>query len=387
MISVYVIQIILILVFGFLFRGEKKKFLTTAFIILFVVMAFRNARLVGDDSATSYYIEFSEIEKSINFEISWPNPGLSFVMRLILFVSNDYQWVIVITALWICFAYCKLLIKYSEGAFISVMWFMGMLFYTFMFSALKQAWAMAFLCFAFDSIFEKKPIRFLLFVSLAALFHFPALIFLPAYLIAKLRINKVFPIMMLSIIVIVYIFRAQILSLMTSTYAKGEGEYLSNVQFIGTKFVFMLLMIAFGFYNYFNSENNKSQKDNVNSALLYFMAIAAVIQTFCFYSNIFERLADYYFQFSILFVPLVLLQRGTINLKKGDQSLSKSAHSQNVTIGSKSSRIISLKDIDIITALSIIITVFCVWRYISTTVNDVALSPFYFFWQNLSGIK
>ena len=47
MFSIYVIQILLILFFGYLFRNDKKKFLTAAFIILFVVMAFRDAGRIG----------------------------------------------------------------------------------------------------------------------------------------------------------------------------------------------------------------------------------------------------------------------------------------------------------------------------------------------------
>ena len=73
MISIYVFQIILILVFGYLFRDNKKRFLIAAFLVLFVVMAFRNARMVGNDSATSYYLEFSNIQNAV---LPWPNAGL-----------------------------------------------------------------------------------------------------------------------------------------------------------------------------------------------------------------------------------------------------------------------------------------------------------------------
>ena len=187
MINIYVIQIILILFFGLLFRNDSKKFLTVSFILLFIVMAFRNATKIGFDSSSSYYGAFFNIQAT---KYSWPNPGLTFVMKVIHRFTGDYQWVIVITAAWVCFAYYKLLIKYSENGFISVMWFMGMLFYALLFDAMKQAWAMAFLCFAFDAIIRKKPLRFFVFVGLAVLFHFPAFVFLPAYWIAKLKINR-----------------------------------------------------------------------------------------------------------------------------------------------------------------------------------------------------
>ena len=381
MINIYSFQIILILFFGFLFRENKKRFLVAAFITLFVVMAFRNARIVGNDSTTSYYGEFEGIAKA---EITWPNPGLPILMKAIHLFSNNYQWVIIITAIWVCFAYYKLLVKYSENGFISVMWFMGMLFYPFLFSALKQAWAMAFLCFAFDAIFEKKPFRYILFVGLAVIFHFPALIFLPAYWIAKLKINRAFPILMFGVLVSVFIFRSRILNLMTSAYSKGEEVFSSDGRFIGTKVVFMILILAYGFYQFFTQKSDSSHDKHRFSTLIYFMGLAAVIQTFCFYNNIFERLADYYFQFSILFIPLILSRNNyASSLSESIQSpQNNSLSGSGATLEKKKLRNYTIDDIDLNSVLALLVTVFCVWRFISYIISGSAsLLPFYFFWQ------
>ena len=350
-------------------------------------MAFRNATLVGNDSATSYYVEFLGIKRAESFEISWPNPGLPLVMKVIQFFTGDYQWVIIITAIWVCFAYYRLLVKYSENAFISVMWFMGMLFYTFMFSALKQAWAMSFLCFAFDAIFEKKPVRFLLLVVLASLFHFPALVFLLAYWIAKFKINKAFPLLMLFVLVVVFIFRSQILNLMISVYSnETEGsKYLSSVSFFGTKFVLMIIILGYAFYRY----SMVGKGNMVFSALLYFMGFAAAIQTFCFYNNIFERLADYYYQFSILFMPLILIRHtNDVDLLNKSADSNLNTISNESTIVKKSLSNYTIEDIDISAIIAVVITVFCVWRFISITSSGMdSLTPFYFFWQSASTIS
>lgn len=377
--SIYTIQILYILICGFVYKNSKRRFLIAAFISLFVVMAFRSATKIGVDSATSYYGAFLKIQ-SAGFR--WPNPGLPFIMKTIHRFTGDYQWVIIITAAFVCFAYYKLLFKYSENAFISVMWFMGMLFYTFLFSALKQAWAMAFLCFAFDAMFEKKIIRYLVFVLLAMFFHFPALIFLPAYWIAKLKIDRSFPIIMFSLFAFVFVFRSYILNLMSETYGSGETKYSSDVKFFGTKVIFMILMLAYGFYQYYNHKYNKSHEANQFSALMYFMGIAAVIQTFCFYSNVFERLADYYYQFSILFVPLILLDKrydsNTISDRKPQTS---NVAGSDVVLSQDGLAKYSVGNTDIGILIYAVITVFCIYRYVTTMINDQLFSPFYFFWQ------
>lgn len=380
MISIYVVQIILILVFGYLFRDNKKRFLTAAFIVLFVVMAFRNARMVGNDSATSYYGMFAGIQQA---EVPWPNPGLTIVMKAIRSLTSNYQWVIIITAIWVCFAYYRLLVKYSENAFISVIWFMGMLFYTFMFSALKQACAMAFLCFAFDAIIKKKPIRFLLFVGLATVFHLPALVFLPAYWIAKLKINRAFPLLMMGALAVVFVFRTRILNYMTSIYDEGAGSDVTDVRFIGGKVILMLLILGYAFYRYFKVDKG----NRVFGVLLYFLGFATVIQTFCFYNNIFERLADYYYQFSILFMPLILIRESS-GFEIDDKSRSIQPNSDlnaDIILTKKRFRNYTLDDIDISTVLAFVIMVFCVWRFINITGTGAdSLTPFYFFWEGMS---
>ena len=382
-ISVYVLQMVYILICGYVFKNSKRRFLIASFLALFVVMAFRNAELVGVDSATSYYNAFSGIQTA---DFGWPNPGLTVVMKVIRHFTDDYQWVIIISAAWVCFAYYKLMVKYSENGFISVIWFMGMLFYTFLFDALKQAWAMAFLCFAFDAIFEKKPIRFIVFVGLAAIFHFPAIVFLPAYWIAKLNINRMFPIIMIAIFVFVFVFRTQILNWMDSMYGSGESNYSSEVQFIGTKVVFMIILLAYGFYLYFKYNYDTNKDGQFFSTLIFFIGIATVIQTFCYYNNIFERLADYYFHFSVLFVPLILF--GTD--KNMIPSETMNADSNSITSSStylfskEKTKSNSMSAVDLSLILSIIVVLFCVFRFCLTMINHPNLSPFYFFWQGAS---
>ena len=382
-ISVYVLQMVYILICGYVFKNSKRRFLIASFLALFVVMAFRHAGMVGADSTSSYFTEFSGIQTA---DLGWPNPGLTVVMKVIRHFTDDYQWVIIISAAWVCFAYYKLMVKYSENGFISVMWFMGMLFYTFLFDAMKQAWAMGFLCFAFDAIFEKKPIRFIVFVGLAAIFHFPAIVFLPAYWIAKLNINRMFPIIMIAIFVFVFVFRTQILNWMDSTYRNGESNYSSEVQFIGTKVVFMIILLAYGFYLYFKYNYDTKKDGQFFSTLIYFIGIATVIQTFCYYNNIFERLADYYFHFSVLFVPVVLMSNTSeLDFIKASESMKDnrltSQSDSTVINGLEEKRAFGINKEVII---AIVVTAFSIWRYVSYMVNSSLLSPFYFFWQDVN---
>ena len=355
--SIYFVLVIYVILCKYIYRDNSKKFTTAAFVGLFIVMAFRNARMVGNDSSSSYYLMFIN---RLDFTYDkFTNIGLQLLFDGIKLFSDNYQWVIVISAVVVCYSYYKLVSKYSENTFISIMWLMGMLFYTLFFSALKQAWAMAFLCFAFDAATERKLIKYIIFLFIAVMFHAPALIFLPVYWIYGLKLKKSFPLMLEAIFLIVFIFRTRILSLMTSYYG-GDIETSGDVAFLGTKVVLMVLIIA---YSLLSTDINRGGQDKMFNMLLYFMGIAAVLQTFCFYNNIFERLADYYYVYSVLFMPMLISRK--IADSDGNESIFYVTNAAPV--------------------LAAIITVFCVARFLSYVTSGADfLSPYYFFWEGLS---
>ena len=113
------------------------------------------------------------------------------------------------------------------------------------------------------------------------------------------------------------------------------------------------------------------------------MGVSAVIQTFCFYNNIFERLADYYYHFSILFMPLILIREPT-GYGVYESNESNNSSSGNAPLTKKKIGNYSFDDIDVNTVLAVVITVFCVWRFISYTGSGSDhLTPFYFFWEGM----
>ena len=49
---------------------------------------------------------------------------------------------------------------------------------------------MVFVLYSFDAIVDRKLLRFLILMAVASVFHYPALVFLPAYWIANMKVGK-----------------------------------------------------------------------------------------------------------------------------------------------------------------------------------------------------
>ena len=305
---VYILLIALLLLTAFMMRGNQPrnlKYVLTACFLIYMVYGLRNTYLIGVDSRYSYRLAFERIS-AMTWDEFWDNQNefnnLYYVMnKVVADLGGDYQFFVSLEALFVTVCFGNLIYRYSPSPIQSICYHLGLLFFIFHFSALKQSFAMGFLMLAFDQIVERRPIRYLLLVLLASQFHFPSLVFLPAYWITLVRPGKSYLFLLAAALALTYIFRERLLDLMLDTYKGTEVELIQeSVTFLRTKSIIMIGIVASAVLF-----RRPTGEDRIYGYLLEFMGIAIVFQTFCGYNNMFERLADYYFQFSVIFIPMV----------------------------------------------------------------------------------
>lgn len=230
------------------------------------------------------------------------NAGFQWLMKFISEISNgNFQLFLVILAFITQIALAIMIYKYSPKPWLSFLVWNCMAFYvTYDFTSIKQGLAMSILMFSLINIIEDRPKRFLLFTLLAGFIHLPALCFLPAYWIAKRRINTKTILVYLIAAIIIFIFRNSIIDSITELYYAGndEIEFIASSNGIGGRVVVIVLILAIGLVL-------NGIRENVIESLFNLIIIAAIFQMFASFNNVFTRLADYYLQFSVLFIPMI----------------------------------------------------------------------------------
>ena len=287
---------------------QRKRYILLSCLIMFFVMGLRDVYALGNDSASVYIRLFREFGETSWGEIAarCENKSVAyFYLMKFLFdlTGGDYQtaYAIYFGILMIVFAW--FIDNYSPNPVESFAYFWGLLFILNLSDTMRQALAMVTLLPAFDAIVRKKPIKYILLIVLAYAFHPPAIIFLPAYWIASMRVGRNYLLMLTAILVVTYLFRDNILELMLSFYDTEIHDY--EMRFLANKVLIMIVIVVAALI----LRPPTRSRDRVYNILLQFMGIAIVLQTFASYNNTFERLANYYFQFSVVFIPLVF-QRG-----------------------------------------------------------------------------
>lgn len=305
--NMYVAMMAAVLALAYVMKGSQpgnRSYIRFSCFLMFALCGLRDVYSIGVDSASSYIRIFSEVGS-----LSWSdvtlysdngnNIGFYLFLKLShMLTGGDYQsFYILYTAIFMgCFAW--FIEKYSVDPVQSFAYFWGLLCYIFLFDGIKQGLAMTIVILAFDAIVERKPLRYCLLMALAWLVHVPALVFAPAWFIARMRPGRSYLLFLAAMLALVYRFREQILELMLSVY--GTELQMHDMRFLANKVLIMIVIVAAALVL-----RPPEAEDRVYNILMQFMGISIVIQTFASYNNTFERLANYYFQFSVVFIPLV----------------------------------------------------------------------------------
>lgn len=360
--NVYALLVALVLVTALLMQGYREgngKYVIVACLLLFAVYGLRDCYSIGNDSSSSYLHQFQRMPNYTWSDILSSGDSFNNGYRILNkavsdLTDGDYQVFIGLIAAFVTFCFGLLVYRYSPNPLASILYHLGLMIYTFHFNSLKQSIAMAFLMLAFIQIVNRKPVWFILLTMIAAQFHFPAIVFLPAYWIAKMKLGRSFILLLAVVLILTYRFRTQLLNWMLTLYKEEEASVsMEGVQFLRTKALIMVVIVVAAILF-----RKPKPEDRIYCILLEFMGIAVVFQTFCGYNNIFERLADYYFQFSVIFIPMVF---------------DKNADREPLF----GWRFMSVVD----TLAPYMFCGFGVYRFITSTARDQYLYPFKFFFQ------
>lgn len=300
-VRVYYYMVAAVLGFGVLLpqHGRQKKIYIALMAILHTfVCGWRYMYLTGDlrKYAWGYYTIAESGWFSEEVFQGGRNFGFFWLQKLFSSLTNgDFQIFLIFIAIVTEIAVAIIIYRYSPAPWLSYLLWNCFGFYLFGFSAIKQALAMALLMLAFIGIMEEKPKKFLLWTALAGCIHTPALIFLPAYWMAKSRLSIQKMIAYGVCAGLVFLFRNQIVVFVSDFYY-DETDFVIN-EHVGGRFLMIAALLVVGVIL-----RGFSGKDF--SKLFNLMFVAALIQMFSGFDNVFTRLTDYYFQFLILYLPM-----------------------------------------------------------------------------------
>lgn len=299
----YYLLLVAIMALGILMpqgAKDRKQYIVLMAVLHSLLSGLRHPYLTGD--MRHYCYNYWHINENGWFSEEvfreGRNFGFNWLMKFFSTLSDgEFQVFLIAVAIFIEAVVAYLIYKYSPLPWLSFLVWNCMGFYCFGFSAIKQSIAMGLIMIAFVGIMEEKPKQFVLFTILACFVHAPALIFIPAYFLSKQKFTLQTLLIYFGSAIAIFINKNQIVKLMQDFYY--EEGVIGDSADLGGRFFLILLFIIAGFAL-------KGFNGKYFSKVANLIVVAAILQMFSGFDNVFTRLTDYYLQFLIIFIPLSL---------------------------------------------------------------------------------
>ena len=305
--TIYLVNLSLIWIYSIMYNSllhtssNKKRlkyiFISIATLQLILLLSLRHSTIGIDVPGYVSFFKRSILSSTIDhrFEL-----GYKALNNIIGILTNNEQIFLTIVAILSIAPVGRFIYKYSKMPFLSFTIYIAFNYYAFTFSGLRQAISYAIIFISYDYIKDRKLMKFLICVLCASLFHKSALIFLPAYYIYRIRINKIVISSLIVVDLAVYIFRRPIFAFLINNFYQSFSIVETSSY---TWMAFCALIVLLGSFVYKSMINISDD----NSGLYMFLLIGISLMIFASVGNNIMRIADYYFMFVIIFIPEALI--------------------------------------------------------------------------------
>lgn len=307
-------------------KGQSRRKLFFGAMILVLLMGLKS-EYVGND--TPSYIELFDrlrrlstfIDPSSRFEM-----GYQVYNKIIGLFFDDYQALFIITAVLCIGCVCYGIRNLSRNWQYSLFLFVGLRFYYFFLSGIRQSMAVSIIIVAYVFLKKKKIIPFLILITLATTIHFSAFIFVLSWPLSKMKISRDSIIKLLLGILIIYFLFGPILNTALgilptyySHYLGTEAASTNNLSDIINSIIpclFLLMAYSVGYIRIMkNAEKGnmeytylgeKNEWDSDGETQILFYLVAAGLSLFATKASILDRMVQIFWIFAIVSIPNIL---------------------------------------------------------------------------------
>ena len=216
--------------------------------------------------------------------------------KLISLFTSDFQWVIAVTAIITVIPIWYVYKKESEDAYITISLFVMLPTFAMSFSGLRQAIAVSFGALAYEFTKNKKPLRFVIAVAIAFLFHKSALILLLMYSLYWARITKKWLVAIVPAMVAIFALNRPIFAFLQ----KLISDFYTTAATETNAYTMIVLFVLLAVFAFVIPDDKECDFDLIGFRNLLLFAI--VIQMFVPLHTLAMRFNYYY----IIFIPLLI---------------------------------------------------------------------------------
>lgn len=307
----------------------KINYLVVVFGFLLFFACLRDKTVGYDlDVLYSYYYPFFKKQPWSDLQMATSSGhwewGYCALCKILSNINDNAQFFILISSILSIFPYALFIYRNSNDVRFSTIFYISFNIYMMSLNIVRQAIAIGIVLVAVDFLLHRRILLFLLFGTLASLFHTSAIIIIVLFPLYYFKYKRFYLFLMLvgaSVFAIAYkllfqyLFLASALSDQYGFYEVGSGHAAGFITF-HTVVTFVIALFIFLLYErtthkHIATEMVQSQAQNI---ILYGLALACIFRFVAFYVNVTSRLSYYFIPLLLIAYPQVVKDR---NIKIG----------------------------------------------------------------------
>lgn len=236
--------------------------------------------------------------------------GFYMFTKLLSEVSLNPVFYFAVTSAIICICCFFFLKRYAYNKKYAVYFYYTIGLFAFSLAGLRQALAMSVCLFGYEAIRKRKPVRFLLIVGIAFLFHKSAVFFLPAFFLGRIPWKAKYQVPILFAYGLAGIFFDRLYTMIAVWM-----NYDYGIESTGNGNIFLIILLIIGFLGIiYRKQLIELDKDSLLFLNMHFVVI--LLWLFRLFTRTAERPAFYYLYGSVILLDRILSLKAAGNDKE-----------------------------------------------------------------------
>ncbi len=277
-------------------KQQKRLFYFICGGFMLLIMGLRHYSL-GSTDTLHYY---DAMKRALSSE-SWKyffDPDLYEVgSQLFIFalsrIFSDPQWLLVISSLIFIIGILYFVDHNSDDIPLSITLYLTLGLMLFHVQGLRQSLAMSICLFAYEQAKNKHLVRFVLLVLFATAFHQTAIVFLPVYILCRMKFSKKNLFFMCIVAIIIVGNAAKIMEIANDYFDRTYTDAVDQGGFISTLIYVIILLFTLAF-------DKEIKNNSMQTPLLYVLIVGFVSYILRYFGALAAERISFYFVFSQL---------------------------------------------------------------------------------------
>ena len=272
------------------------------FMFLFLLVAFRHERTGIDTLNYIQYFKKRSIMSWLEVGTASSEFGFSYFSKIVSLFTESHQLffaVVIAVTLSVIYPTYKRLCKDTT---LTLVIFCIMPTFVMLFSGIRQMLAIGIGFIAYEFVRKKKPIMFMLFVSLAITFHQSAFMLIFMYPLYRARITKKWLLVVVPALIVAYVYNRQIFAVL-GLILEQYTEYDASLTQTGA-YTMLVLFALFAVFSFVIPDDAKLDDETIG--LRNFLLFSVALQLFAPLHTIAMRMNYYYIAFIPLLIPNII---------------------------------------------------------------------------------